>query len=59
MPAVSELPVASQGAQERLLKRVLCPLAAESPGEEGEDLLAMFLVEQLEGGNVHKLHHPV
>ena len=41
--------IGSQGAEERLLEGVLGALAAEPPPEEAEDLVAVGLVEGLEG----------
>jgi hypothetical protein len=45
--------VAAQGAQERLLERVLSLGAPDPPNEEAEDLGPMLLVQALEGRNTH------
>src|SRR5205085_6661695 len=46
---VLQAAVRAQGAQERLLERVLRLRTPEPPAEEGEDLPAQRLVEALEG----------
>ena len=57
MLAVLEPRVGAERAEERLLERVLGALAAEPPDEEAEDLVAVVLVEALEGRERHLRHH--
>jgi len=48
--------IGTERAEERLLERVLCAIASEPAGEEREDLLAVLLVEALEGRQGHPRH---
>ena len=58
MLAVVEPVVRAQGAQERLLERVLGCLAAEPAAQEAEHDVAVLDVERLERGDGHDcLHH--
>ena len=54
-----ETGVGSKGPEEGLLKGVLGRLAAEQAHEVVEDLLAVVVVEPLEGWARHGLHHPL
>ena len=49
MLPVLEPRIGPQGAEERLLKRVLGPLAPQPAREETEDFVPVGLVEALEG----------
>ena len=56
--AVLEPAVGAERPQERLLERVLGPIGAEPTAEKPEHLAAVLLVEALERGDRHGLHHP-
>ena len=58
VPPVLEPVVGAQRAQERLLPRVLGPLA-EQPAQVAEHLVAVLAVEALERRDRHRLHHEV
>ena len=53
MLAVVEPVVGPQRAQERLLERVVGPVAAELPAQQAEHLAVVLGVERLERGNRH------
>jgi hypothetical protein len=54
---VREGPVGTKRPQERLLERILGAVGAESPPEESKHLAAVLVIEALERGNRHDLHH--
>ena len=54
-----EAPIRLQRAQEGLLKRVLGSLRADAAPKKPKHLGAVLLVEVLERGDRHALHHPV
>jgi hypothetical protein len=59
--AVLERGIGAQRAEEGLLEGVFGALAPELADEEGPDLVAVALVEPLEGGNAHPIgitHEP-
>jgi hypothetical protein len=58
--AVLEAVVRPERAQERLLERVVRPLATDAPAEERQHLAGVLRVERLERGNRrHGDHHRV
>jgi hypothetical protein len=58
MLAVVEPSVGTQRAQERLLERIVGAIDAEPSTEQPKNLGPMLLVEALERGDRHGLHHP-
>ena len=58
MLAVVEPAVGAKRTQERLLERVLGSFCAEALAQQAEHVGAMLLVEALERGDRHGLHHP-
>ena len=53
-----ETAVGPEGAQERLLERVVGPVAAQGATQDAEHLVAVLGVEPLERGDRgHGLHH--
>ena len=55
--AVPETVVCMQGAEKRLLERVLCTVAAETADEQPVDACAVLRVEVLERRDLHGFHH--
>src|SRR5215208_4139812 len=53
MARVLEPGIRAQGAQECVLERILRAFTTELPDEERPDLVAVALVEALEGGYAH------
>jgi len=56
MFAVLQLGIGPQSAEECLLEGILGPLTTKPAQEESEDLLAVLLVEPLEGRQGHPRH---
>ena len=52
-----EAGVGAQRTEERVLERVLGPVAAEPPGEEAQDLVPVLLVERSNGGSHCAIAH--
>ena len=57
MEAVVEVRIRAQRSQKSVLEGVLGGIAPEQPRQVAEDLVAVRLVEPLEGGNDHRGHH--
>jgi len=55
---VIEAAVRAQRPQERLLECVLGSIRTEPAAEEAENVASVLLVEPLERGDRHGLHHP-
>jgi hypothetical protein len=56
--SVLEPAVRTQGTEKGLLERVLGSIRAESAAQEPEHVAPMLVVEPLERGDRHGLHHP-
>lgn len=57
MAGVLQRRIAAKRTQERLLEGVIRLAAPEQPNEVPEDLIAVLLVEALEGRENHGFHH--